>query len=58
MATNLQTLSEQKKLLMRLLTIKNNGVDDPHLNLLIIETKAGLSKEDVAWVENCLNGGN
>ena len=55
MATNLEILSHQKKLLLRLLKMKNNGVKDSELNMLIKETKASLSKEDVKWVESCFD---
>jgi hypothetical protein len=54
MATNLEILSHQKKLLLRLLKIKSNGVKDAELNMLIKETKASLSKEEVKWVESCI----
>ena len=58
MATNLEITSHQKRLLLRLLKIKSNGVNDPELIILIKETEASLTKEDVAWVKSCLGETN
>ncbi|MCL1994873.1 MAG: hypothetical protein FWG63_01550 [Defluviitaleaceae bacterium] len=53
MPTNAEIRSSQTTQLFELLMIKNEnkGMDIKRLDELIAKTEAGMTKEDVAWVE-------